>query len=34
MVLILFEDIQEINIFCFMHKGVVQNLSLSHPFEI
>ena len=34
MVLISFEDIQKISIFCFMHKGVAQNLSLPHPFEV
>ena len=34
MALISFEDIQKISIFCFMHKGVAQNLSLPYPFEI
>ena len=34
MVLKSFEDIQKISIFCFMQKGVAQNLSLPHPFEI
>ena len=33
MVLISVEDIQKINNFCFMHKGVAQKLSLPHPFE-
>ena len=31
MALISFEDIQKISIFCFMHKGVAQQLSLPHP---
>ena len=34
MVLMSFEDIQKISIFCFMHKGVAQNLSLPHPFKV
>ena len=31
MALISFEDIQRISNFCFMHKGVAQQLSLPHP---
>ena len=34
MVLTSVEDIQKINNFCFMHKGVAQKLTLPHPFEV
>ena len=33
MVVISFVHLKEINIFCFMHKSVVQKLSLPHPLE-
>ena len=34
MVLISFKDTQKLSIFCFLHKGVAQKLSLPHLFEV
>ena len=34
MVLMSFEDIEEISNFRFMHKGMALKLSLPHPFEV
>jgi len=33
MVIIPFFQLEKINIFCFIYKGVVQTLSLPHPLE-